>query len=98
PAARAGDLAALLPHLLSSAAPSTAGEEAARHNGTPVTLRAATLSEEAMTSTENPLTAGLLDTLFTPATASAGTPLTINWLVHEPFPGSGGHTGIFRMI
>src|SRR5690606_14395716 len=44
PAARAGDRAALLPHLLSSAAPSTAGEDAARHNETPVTLRAATLS------------------------------------------------------
>jgi glycosyltransferase involved in cell wall biosynthesis len=28
----------------------------------------------------------------------SAVPLTINWLVTEPFPGSGGHTGIFRMI
>ena len=98
PAARAADLAELLPRLLSPAVPSTDGEAVAHHNGTPVTLRAATLSEEAMEITENSSTAGLLHTFSTQATASTDTPLTINWLVHEPFPGSGGHTGIFRMI
>src|SRR5689334_18122211 len=26
------------------------------------------------------------------------TPLTVNWLVPEPFPGAGGDIGLFRLI
>lgn len=33
-----------------------------------------------------------------PSPGERFVPLTLNWLVTEPFPGSGGHTGIFRMI
>lgn len=50
--------------------------------------------------------AGLLPDLLVPVTrksqemenADKFTPLTIHWLVSEPFAGSGGHTTIFRMV
>ena len=98
PAARAGDLAALLPRLLAPPAPTAPGMATAQQNGSPVISRAATHSNDTMQSQETVSAVGLLERISDHAPAAADTPLTINWLVHEPFPGSGGHTGIFRMI
>lgn len=91
PAARAADLGAILPDLL--AAP--VQPQSARH--------AKTITAPAMNHNNHsapPPAAGAAQAAATPAAPAEQpfTPLTLNWLVTEPFPGSGGHTGIFRMI
>lgn len=98
PTARTVDLAAILPLLLSPSAQKRTGDAAAQHNGADGNRRTATHSVETMYSQENPPATSVLDAIPAQSVPAAETPLTINWLVHEPFPGSGGHTGIFRMI
>ena len=82
PSARAADLARLVPELL-------AAREAGIHGQAGRAGRTALPMVTELPT--NAVAAGAV-------APDAIVPLTINWLVTEPFPGSGGHTGIFRMI
>jgi len=98
PAARSADLAAILPLLLSPAGGGEGGDATVQQHAAPVVSRPASDSTETMKSQENSSSSGVLDGGAGQAQAAANVPLTLNWLIHEPFPGSGGHTGLFRMI
>lgn len=97
PQARAADLAQLLPSLLTQSGP---------RNQTSVEQRMEPIEQS------TPAPSGTQPAGEQPAPALAAAelaaqshggdepfvPLTIHWLVTEPFAGSGGHIGIFRMI
>ena len=105
-AARAVDLASLLPTLLAAPAAAITQPAAELATRTMEIMDNHRQSESAMAIeiTSELRTASSTDGAPSmepaPAVSSPApfTPLTINWLVTEPFPGSGGHTGIFRMI
>ena len=90
PAARAQDLGATVAQITGA---STTIRTAARGNGTPSGPRKP--AEPVATPVDTQATHAAMEMEMD---SGKFTPLVINWLVSEPFRGSGGHTTLFRMV